>query len=60
MSSESKEIIKKIKEDFKRIQKEADDASKRVVKFDPGLADKIKKCGDEAGEVQKHIQERMD
>ena len=60
MSAETKKTVKEVKETFKRIQKEAGDAAKKVGGFDGDLARKIHKISEGSGEVVKHIEERSE
>lgn len=58
MSAETKKEIEKIKQDFVRIVKEADDASKRAAGFDKDLAGKIQKVREGGKDVVTHIEKR--
>lgn len=58
MSKESKEVIQKANEVFKKFQKEAGDAAKRVGPLDGELAKKIHKTSQDAAEVVKHIEQK--
>ena len=57
MSEETKKTIKEAGEFFKKVQ---DGAEKYKSVPDKQLGDKIKKVGEGAGEVVKHITERTD
>lgn len=60
MSNANKETVKKVNETFKRIQREADDASKKVSGFDKDLATKIQRVKEGSGEVVRHVEKRLD
>jgi hypothetical protein len=57
MSEQTKKTVKKAEEFFKVVE---EGAKKFGSIPDPGLQQKIKKVGEDAGEVVKHIKERTD
>lgn len=58
MSADTKKMAEQVKETFKRISRTADEAAKMVQTFDKDLATKIRRVGENAGEVSKHVEER--
>lgn len=58
MSETTKKKIEETKETFKRIEKFAEEKVRELHPLDAGLAAKIKKAGENASEVVKHIEER--
>lgn len=60
MSQESKQTVKEINETFKRLSREADDASKRANTLgDKDLSTKIQKVKEGSSEVVKHIEKKI-
>jgi heterodisulfide reductase subunit C len=59
MSEQSKREAVEIVKVFRRIQQEADAATKKAAGFDKDLASKIKKVGADAAEVSKHVEEKL-
>jgi uncharacterized protein YoxC len=60
MSEQSKQTVQEIQENFKRLTREADDASKKANTLgDKDLSTKIQKVKEGASEVVKHIEKRI-
>jgi hypothetical protein len=58
--SDSKKVVKEIQETFRRITREADDASRKAGGLDKDLATKIQRVKEGSSEVVKHITERTE
>lgn len=59
MSAESQQTVKRIKEHFERIKRDANELGTQATPLgDKGLVEKIKRASEHAGEVVKHIEER--
>lgn len=61
MSIEKKKQVNEIKETFRKITQEADQAGRKAGTLgDKTLTEKIRKVQQDSGEIVKHIQERTE
>lgn len=60
MSAETKKTVQDINEKYKKIIREAGDDAARIGKADGDLAKKIVRVKENANEVVKHIEERIE
>lgn len=61
MSAEKQKVAKEIQESSKRLSEQAGELAKKAAPLgDKGLVEKIQKVQQGAGEVSKHIEERLE